>query len=71
MDVDRLRFKCGRVFSLHAALTKKRKISDSRALVWCADRSYTPYTFGVMLDGKEERKKEEQNQNFQVQFSVM
>ena len=31
--------------SLHAALTKKRKMFDSSAVVWCADRLYTPYTF--------------------------
>ena len=59
----------------HAALTKKRKISDSRVFVWCADRSYTPYTFRVMLDGKEEgrkkekKKEEEQNRHFRVRFS--
>ena len=47
---------------LHAALTKKRKISDSNAVVWCADCFYTPYTFTIMREGKEEeeeRKKKE------------
>ena len=31
--------------SSHAALTKKRKISDSRAVVQCEDCLYTPYSF--------------------------
>ena len=39
---------------------KKRKLSDSRAFVWCADCSYTLYTFCVMLDGKERKKKKEE-----------
>ena len=62
------------------------KISDSRALVWCAERLYMPQSFWVMCEGKErkkERKEEEddeeeeqqqqqqQNQIFQVWFSLM
>ena len=59
---------------LHATLTKKRKIYDIRASIGCANCSYTPYTFRVMLIGKEEgrrkkKKKEERNRNFRVRFS--
>ena len=40
-------------------LTKKTKISDSGAVVCCADRSYVPYTFPDMHDEEEGKKKEE------------
>ena len=43
--------------SLYAALTKKRKILDGSAVVWCAVRLYTPYTFRVMHEGKEEKRR--------------
>ena len=39
--------------SSHAALFKKRKISDSSAFVWCAERLYTL----LMHDGKEEKER--------------
>ena len=64
--------------SSHAALTKKRKICDSRAFVYCGDRLYTPYTFELCLMEKEEeeeeeeeeerrrREEKEQNRNFRV-----
>ena len=42
--------------SSHAALTKKRKISDRRAVIWCADHSYILYSFRVMHDGKKEER---------------
>ena len=42
--------------SSHAALTKKRKISDTTAVVWCADCSYTLYSFKVMHEQKERTK---------------
>ena len=50
---------------VHAALTKKRKIFDSNAVVGCVVRWYTPYTFEVCLreKKKEERKKEEEEQH--------
>ena len=44
--------------SLHAAITKKRKISDSKAIIWCTDCSYMLYNLGVMNEGKGKRKKE-------------
>ena len=46
--------------SLHAALTKKRKIFESSEVVWCAYRLYTPYIFF------EKKRKEEQKQNFHI-----
>ena len=50
-------------------LTKERKISDSGAFVWRADRSYTPYTFWVMHEGKEEgRKKKNKIEIFAFNF---
>ena len=42
--------------SSHAALTKKRKIFDSRAVVCCADHPYTLYPFRVICEGKERKK---------------
>ena len=53
--------------SLYAALSKKRTISDCWSVIWCADRSYTLYTYSDMCEGKK-KKEEKQNQNFQVQF---
>ena len=38
-------------------------MSNTRTFVWYVYRSYTPYTFGVMLVGKEERKKKERKKN--------
>ena len=44
--------------SSHAALIKKRIISDSRAFVWSADRLYMPRSFfQVCVRKKKERKK--------------
>ena len=61
--------------SLHATLTKKRKMYDIRASIGCANCSYTPYTFRLMLIGKEQgrrkKKKEEQYQNLRVRFSPL
>ena len=40
-------------------------MSDSGALVWCADCSYTPHSFWVKYEGKErkkERMKEEEEE---------
>ena len=31
--------------SSHTVVTKKRKISDSSAVIWCVDRLYKLYTF--------------------------
>ena len=42
--------------NLYAALTKKRIISDSRTVIWCADRSCMSYTFEICL--REQNKKE-------------
>ena len=49
--------------SLHAALTKKRKIFECSAVFWCAVRLCTPYTSGVIREGKEERKKKKERRN--------
>ena len=58
--------------SLHAALTKKRKISDGRASVWCVDCSYMPYTLeSCLLEMKkeeEERKKKSKIEIFTFNF---
>ena len=45
--------------SLHAALTKKGKVSDSGAVVWCADR-FLGYTWVKRRRRKKERRKEEE-----------
>ena len=42
--------------SLNAALTKKRKISDTWEIICCADHLYMPYSFWVMHEWKESRK---------------
>ena len=47
--------------SSHAALTKKRKIFGSKAVVWYADRLYMPYTFRIIHERKEESKKKKNN----------
>ena len=44
--------------SLHATLTNKRKIFVSNAVVWNAVHLYTPYTFGLMCEAKEESKED-------------
>ena len=50
--------------SQHAVLTKKRKIFDSRPVVWCADHTYTVYSLGAICveQKEEERKKKAKNQ---------
>ena len=44
-------------------LSLKKGSSDSRAFVWCVNRSYTIYTFLVKLDGKRRKKKEEEEEH--------
>ena len=56
--------------SSYAALTKKRKISDSRPFTWCAEHLYTPYTFELCLMKKKKEEKE-QNLNIAVRFSQL
>ena len=45
-------------------------MSDSRAFVWCPDRLYTLYTFGVMLDRKEVRKKQKKKKKKKNEIEI-
>ena len=48
--------------SCYVALTEKRRISDSRTVIWCLDRLYTLYTGQLLSYGcaKKERKRRKQ-----------
>ena len=53
--------------SSHAALTKKRNISDSRALICCADCSHMPHSFELYMREKNEIRKNK-NEIFTFNF---
>ena len=54
----------------HTALTNKMQISDSRAIIWCADHSSRLYSFRVMHEGEERRKnKKERKKRTESKFS--
>ena len=43
--------------SSHAALIQKRNISDSRAVIWCVDLSYTSYNFELCIRERKNKSK--------------
>ena len=49
--------------SSHPALKKKRKICDSRGVVWFADRSYKLYNFETCVNKRKKDKKEKRTKS--------